>query len=623
MDSGKRYFKRMSNIRQSFYKEIMITIIVFAMLLFFSMFHLQGLPFYMYGRDDFHVIYQSMNMSLADTFISIFFHPLKIFQGFLDLGVFQRAVHGFFLKASYLITGLDPGGYYLIRALFFSFIGVLIYLITKRITKNNLVSFCAALLYGSLPVVYDGVRWIGDSEVFSQFFMILCFYLFMRFYSIKGKIRWGGMFLVFITAILSFKARENGVIVIPVIGSFLLIKFREWKKNWQWWVVIILLMLYIVPAAIPFISEDQSRAGRIHNEGKKGIEISSANIKSNIINLLIYNPYTRIDGGEKLPVIFSVKQYLAIIPGSVLGSLGFLLGWYLIMMIFAFVYYMIKSKGSMTRRLKGILPYNDYFIMLLLWLSFSVFLMMIYVLPSDYSNIRYVAVTGVPFILAALYLCYFVSVSLIKKKIKYISRWIFPLFIILIIVSAAINAHFISTIHRGGIGSRQSGMENIAMTIAQDYYGQIFDNSIFFALTERNAINNPVPCILNEGVPLSEIMVTNVLFLSFTRELTKENINWSLSNHGIVYIASSDQSTILKDYPDASFIREINPCTNGYYCKLKDFIKNTPITSKMFEAYLGREPRFYVYKIDRRAENTLFSGNVKLICDGKEGLPDV
>lgn len=622
MEIEKKHLINLTGIRRSLLKDSTLAVIVFALLLIFSMFHLQGLPFYMYGRDDFHVIYQSMKMEFVDIIVSIFAHPLKIFQGFLDLGVFQRSVHGLFLKISYLATGLDPSGYYFIRALFFSLMGVLVYLLTKKITKNNLVSFCAALLYGSLPVVYDGVRWIGDSEVFSQFFIILSFYLFIRVYDAKGKKRPIGMFLVFITAVLSFKSRENGIVVIPVIGSFLLIRLKEWKKNRQWWIVVLLLMLYIVPAAIPFILENQYNAGRIPDEGKKGIEISFVSIKSNIAHLLIYNPYTRIDGGEKLPVIFSVKQYITIMPGSVLGSLGFLLGWYLIAMILVFAYCMLKYKGSIAKKIKSILPYNDHFIILSLWLFFSVSLMIIYVLPSDYSNIRYATVAGVPFIITALCFCYFVSVFLKKQKMTYISKWIFLSFIILILISAAINAHFISTIHRGGIGSMQSGMAEIAKTISQDYYGQRFDNSMFFALTERSDINNPIPCILNEGISLSKITVTNVLFLSFTREINRENINQSLSEYGIAYISSFEEPAILKDYPDARLIREINPCTEGYYCKLKDFIKNNPLTNSIFDVYLSREPRFYVYKIDRRTGETRFSNKVKVICEGKEGLPD-
>ena len=192
----------------------------------------------------------------------------------------------------------------------------------------------------------------------------------------------------------------------------------------------------------------------------------------------------------------------------------------------------------------------------------------------------------------------------IKKRHSHII--LFLTLVIFIFLSVCVNAYLTGINLRGGIGSRQIGMEGITKTIAEDFYKKKFDNSLFLAITEGSGGEGSlIPCRFNDYSNLSDVVVTNIFFLSFTRGITEENINYSLSKYGVVYISSFLKPPLIENYPSAKILKNIHQCDKGYYCSLKELVRT-------------EEPLFFVYKITRSEPKT--DGQAKIVCKGAEKL---
>lgn len=610
---------RYANVTRKKYEDIPFLILLFILFLVYSMFLLQDLSFYMYGYDDFHLIYHVLHPSFTNLLSDTFFNPLQLYQGFLGIGINQRTIHGVFLKLSYMISGVDPSFYHTLRALFFALTGILMYLFTKKITKNKVVSTAAGFLYCSLPVIYDGLRHIGAAEPFSQFFLLLTIYLFLGFYkdkeSYKGKQKYFQLIIIFILGVFAIKSRETEIILLPVIGGFLILKYKEIKRNKLWWLVVFLLSLYILPALF-------GQLNLVNDAKHNPIKITSEKVLTNIKHLLFYNPVTRTGAGERVLVILSLKQYLSETPGSLLGSLGFFIGWYFISMMSVYCYYIFKKKSDKTTLH---IFFNEYFTIALLWFLVSTTLMMLYVNPSDHSDIRYIGVLMMPAILVLVSFCYFITEYLKKLKIKHISKYAGIIFVIILFLSVIVNVSITSIYRRGGIGSRHLGMEKSAKMIVEDFYNQSFDNSFFFASTEISGSDTMqgevkyIPCIFSTNISLSDIIVTNDPFLSFTRPITDEDINKSLSKYGIVYIITYSKPPTISTYSDMQLVKEVDTCEEGYYCRVEKFLKKQKIISHMFKKQFSREPKYFVYKIVRNKIS--YEKPITILCAEKQGLP--
>lgn len=611
-------------IKNIFSKERITIAFLFILFFSYALFLLQGLSFYMYGYDDFHIIYQTLQISFTDLLSFTFFKPVQLFQGFLALGSYQRTVYGFFLKISYMIGGLDPFYYHGLRAVFFALTGVFVYLFTKKTTKNKTVSIAAGFLYCSLPVIYDGLRHIGAAEPFSQFFLLVTLYLFVILYNYdQDSNRKRTLFyplIIFILGIFAIKSRETEIVIIPIISSFLLLKHKEWQKNKKWWLVVFGLSLYLLPTIFFYIGLDEDIG---HNTVPLTFEKTLINIK----NLLLHNPDTRTGNGEQTLVLFSPKQYIVETPGSLLGSIGFFLCWYVLFIFCAGIYFLFKNRKQEIQT-PILIPFNNYFTIALLWLFFAVLLMVLYVKPSDHSDIRYIGVMMLPAILVVVSFCYFITEYIKKLNIKYLSQCILIIFFIVLLLSIIINTEITGIHRRGGIGSRHVGMQKSVEIIFEDLYKQPFDKSYFFALTEISGNENAIPCILSINVSLSEVTVTNDPFLSFGFLITHENIEKMLSKYGVVYIISyklpSSEHPILNTYTSLQLIEEVNTCEEGYYCRIKEIVKKGIVNQEGLSPYLlknllQQEPRYYVYKI--KENKTIVEKPIKMFCLGKEGIP--
>lgn len=606
------FFKKILSILS---KEYVLVLFLFTLFLSYALFLLQGLSFYMYGYDDFHLLYQTLHISFQGLFLRIFFAPLELYQGFLHLGIFQRAVHGLFLKAAYSIGGLNPFFHHAIRALFFAGTGVLVYLFTKKITNNKIISIGAACLYSSLPVLYDGLRHIGAAEPFSQFFLILSLYLFAHFYDAQASERYKYLyaFVVFLAALFAMKAREPEIIVIPIISTFLLLHYRNWKKNTHWLLLVFLLSLYLVPALF-------SHLNIVEDKERSAIAITSQKISINIKHLLFYNPETRTGNGEQTPVLFSLQQYLSETPGSLLGSIGFFLAWYFIAMLCTcfFVLWKNNKKKAAGHPVDTLLPQSTSFTVVLFWFLFSLLLMILYVNPSDHSDIRYIGVMALPAIIILVSFCYFITLHIRKLGISYISKYILVIFLLLLFLSIAINASITAIHRRGGIGSRHVGMSLTTETIFEDLYNQSFTPDFFFALTEISGDTNYITCSVNTNTTLKEVTVTSDPFLSITKPITEENTEYALETYGVVYIVSYRIPLSEGAYSGLQFVAQINTCEEGYYCAFKNALKRQKILARLFQEQFENEPTYFIYKIVWNMPS--FEEPIALFCSGEEGL---
>jgi len=605
-------------LRKIFLYSNISLIILFIIFLLYALFLLQDISFYMYGYDDFHIIYQALNTSFGDFLSYIVFKPLQLHQGFLQLASYQRALQGIFLKIIYMINGVEiPFYFHAFKAIFFAFNGMVVYLFTKKITKNTHVSIITGALYCSLPVIYDGLRHIGAAEPFSQFFLLFTIYLFVKFYDCKENFNWKQKYfylvIIFLVGLCAIKARETGILLLPIIGGFLILKYKEFNTNKKWWVSVILLSLYLIPALLTHFSV-------VNDTEHEKIITTSEKIQLNINNLLIYNPETKTGNGEQTAVIFSLKQYLSETPGSLLGSLGFFIGWYVILMLLVYVYSKIKSKIRPKENNESIIKWNNYFIAVFLWFVLSVILMVAYVNPSDHSDIRYIGVMVLPTIIIVVSFCYFATLYIRKLRIKYISKYIMLFFLIILFLSVIINAGITGIYRRGGIGSRHLGMSMSTEVIFEDLYNQSFDNKFFFALTEISAEDDYIKCVLNTNIKFSDLIVTDDPYLSIVRPITEENIEESLAKSGVVYIITYREPINTDDYSGIELVEEISPCQKGYYCKLINFLKNQETIHNMFEQQFKMQPKYFVYKI--QYNKFIQEEPVKIFCLGKEGVPE-
>lgn len=603
-----------------FSKQAIIIMFLFIAFFLYALFLLQDLSFYMYGFDDFQLIYDVLSLSSVKVIQSIFLDPLQLYQGFLGLGVYQRSVHGLFLKISYILSNMDPSWYHTVRAIFFTLSGVLVYIFTKKIVSNTAISISAGFLYMSLPVIYDSVRHIGAAEPFSQFFMVVAVYFFARHYddpqSYKGKQKYLYPLILFMVGVFAIKARETEIVLVFVLGSFLLLKYKNMKRDKGWWLVVVLLSLYVLPALFNQLSG-------ANTQGHDSIKITSEKVIANINHLLFYNPVTRTGNGEQTLVLFSLPQYVSETPGSLLGSIGFFLGWYLIAMICVYGYSRLQRRPKEEIRTQKVppLPSSNYITLALLWFIGATVLMMLYVNPSDHSDIRYIGVIMTPCVLLVIPFCYFMTRYIQMRGMKYVSKYIFIIFMISLLLSVIINASITGIYRRGGIGSRHLGMAESTRTIFEDLYNQSFDNAYFFAITEISGEGKYIPCVFSTNISLADVTVTNDPFLSMTRLIENKTINYSLSKYGYVYLVSYAQPLAVDGYPDMQLVKEISTCNDeqSYYCRLKNLLKKQSIFSNIFRNQLSREPRYFVYKIVRT--NPSYEKPVKMLCAGKEGLP--
>ena len=82
--------------------------------------------------------------------------------------------------AEYKLFGLNPFGYHLMNLIFHLLGTLLVFLIIKKLSGNDMVSFFTALLFGIHPLHVESVAWIAErKDVLYGFFFLWTLYLYI------------------------------------------------------------------------------------------------------------------------------------------------------------------------------------------------------------------------------------------------------------------------------------------------------------------------------------------------------------------------------------------------------------------------------------------------------------
>ncbi len=123
---------------------------------------------------------------------------------------------------NFLIFGQSPFSFHLVNLLLYVFICFFIYLLIKRLFKNEILAFITAFLFLVLPIHTEVVANItGRSELLALFFSLLTLLEFS-----KEKINF---YLLGLWTFLAIGGKETGIAVLPAL--LLLLYHRENKIN--------------------------------------------------------------------------------------------------------------------------------------------------------------------------------------------------------------------------------------------------------------------------------------------------------------------------------------------------------------------------------------------------------
>ncbi|MFH1004560.1 MAG: tetratricopeptide repeat protein [Bacteroidota bacterium] len=116
----------------------------------------------------------------------------------------------------YKLFAMNPVGYHLMNLIFHLLSTLLVFLIIKKISENNLIAFITSLLFGIHPLHVESVAWISErKDVLYGFFFLWSLYLYIL--HTKQEKQFGKYFLfsllLFICSIIS-KAQA---VVLPVV----------------------------------------------------------------------------------------------------------------------------------------------------------------------------------------------------------------------------------------------------------------------------------------------------------------------------------------------------------------------------------------------------------------------
>ncbi len=125
-----------------------------------------------------------------------FLDPANITQGY-------RPVQGLYILVVYTLFKFNPDGYHLAHTLLHAANGVLLFAITRQLTRNWHVAMLAALLYVVSPVYAFAVFWHAVVDPISAFFYLLTIWLWTRYLEFKNTLNYALTWLAFLFALFS------------------------------------------------------------------------------------------------------------------------------------------------------------------------------------------------------------------------------------------------------------------------------------------------------------------------------------------------------------------------------------------------------------------------------------
>ena len=113
----------------------------------------------------------------------------------------------------------------------------LVFLIARKLTRDTLVSYVAALVYGLHPIFYEAPIWISAiTEVLLATFSFVAIYFFIRHLEERGLLAGVLYGATLVSAVLALGAREPGVSIFLILPAyyFLVHAPHEWRQPRAW-----------------------------------------------------------------------------------------------------------------------------------------------------------------------------------------------------------------------------------------------------------------------------------------------------------------------------------------------------------------------------------------------------
>ncbi len=177
--------------------------------------------------------------NVCHSFLSTFIHNLTQSDGF-----FYRPGTKIYFSLMYSFFWLNQTVYHFTSIILHFSVGVMVFLISKKILKNYFLSVIAAVLFVILSGYQEAVFWISSiGFLFNAFFALLSVYSFILFREKKNKIH----FIISILSIaFSLLFHELGVIAPLLIISYDMI-FGESKRLFK------KIYLYLLSPLVPYL----------------------------------------------------------------------------------------------------------------------------------------------------------------------------------------------------------------------------------------------------------------------------------------------------------------------------------------------------------------------------------
>jgi protein O-mannosyl-transferase len=146
---------------------------------------------------------------------------------------YRPLVHVFYM-ISYHLFGLAPWGFHLMSIMFHAGVSVLVFLTVSRLLRTpgpagassplsleggkegaQWISFAAALLFATHPVHTEAVAWISVTDLYTTFFYLLSFYLYLR--SSEGGASSAAAYVLSVVSFLLAVLCKEPALTLPVM----------------------------------------------------------------------------------------------------------------------------------------------------------------------------------------------------------------------------------------------------------------------------------------------------------------------------------------------------------------------------------------------------------------------
>lgn len=128
------------------------------------------------------------------------------------------------LASDYSLWGLNPLGYHITNIMLHSLVSIMVYLIGRRLFRNNPAALVGSLIFAVHPVHVESVAWIsGRTDPMAALFLLFSFHLYTLFKEDKNNIL---LFLSLAAYFLSLLSKEMAI-TLPLLLAAYEFSFHE------------------------------------------------------------------------------------------------------------------------------------------------------------------------------------------------------------------------------------------------------------------------------------------------------------------------------------------------------------------------------------------------------------